>query len=1259
MIIRCMYFGLFVNPSYTTHSVFFIPIRSTMQIRTRIKQLFSNKNYQGRINPVGLIVIFIIASLIWALPWNDNISQTHIWESVHAMTCNAILTLEGVTNEVNGDDGSISVTLPASAINEIYYLTTSSWTPLANNTNGFFSGLSDWDYLVYATYSVDTGWGTALNCGQTNTVSATIQAANNWATCNAILTLEGVTNEVNGDDGSISVTLPASAINEIYYLTTSSWTPLANNTNGFFSGLSDWNYLVYATYSVDTGWGTALNCGQTNTVSATIQETSTSSPTCWAITLDQITNDSSGSWASGNGFISVVLGGTSVSPPTSSISYTISGWTLTNPSSNSSGNFPGLDAWTYNIVASYNTASGSCTTNSISQTIQDTYTTPSCDSNSVASISSTNETSCNANNWTVTASYAWSGSPNSYDLIMGSTVVQSNSTWYFSNLVPGTYRVDINYTSSTSASCNVVSNYITVSAATCSSCGSSTASISSTNETSCNANNWTVSGTYNWDGTPISYELLLGNSVIDSITTNSNSVQFTGVSPGTYRVNINYTSSSSATCSVDSTNITVSAATCASCDSNANLDIDINNHETTCNSNNGSFTASLQNQYNSPVTYTLLQWNTTLSTNTSWDFSDLSPWTYYVSASYQWVNQTCTEISTMVTINAATCWTICDNASYTISKNNEQLCNANDWMISMDINLSQDPTMYNLIENWLVVSTSLNWNFSSLNPWTYRVQAVYSNCNVVTDAIAIHAAQCTWWWCDTNATVTANISNETTCNADNWSLQWSFTGTWTPSQYTLIQWNSIISANNTWVFTPLQPGNYRIEVTYIMPDTTICQETSSTLNISSATCSVAGCWAASSNEYSFANDIIQSDQCTTWVAWNVWRNLDDWEWQCVWNSTVTCQADIRDRDWDWVLDPDDQCIDVYWYEDEQWCPRTTTVRRRSWRWWSISPWVCGNWTRERNEACDDWNHTDFDWCNAVCEVEKQYDEHKPIANPTEMIVQKIKNSIISIQAACEYDDVDYNSKLNRFTDISWEDRYDPSYILTLFCITKWYKDKFQRTQPTWIWESIKMVTKVHAIWTNMSFNERGLTPWVMPYTDMTWSKWYAPYVSYWHNRGILQWITDSHVNPRALKALTPISPAQLDMLISNAWWSLTPLAQPTVDTDDLFDFLSFITPAPAHWSANGKYVTRQQAAEIVVSAFPDRFKNYKYLVWNNLQFYQILIWKIQNKSWPDQVAFVRKTIQDLEWANRELMWQELEIDVRVILDFLKEIVGDL
>jgi len=252
----------------------------------------------------------------------------------------------------------------------------------------------------------------------------------------------------------------------------------------------------------------------------------------------------------------------------SNVVYYLDNWSTTNTSS--SPWFTFLSPGTYSTYATYTAASWvMCTTqthpaNPATLTIG-AFQWTQCDATAQVSIQSTNETSCNADDGTISTSlFGTTGSVQNYYIKQWNNIIQQNSFWYFAWLQAWAYTVWAYYTSSSWNSCSVIEQSVTIVAASCASCDetSTSASITANNESSCDANDWSIYTSFNWPGTAIAYNLMQWTSIIASNTT----WNFAWVIPWTYRVEVLYSSSTATSCEVTTSNITVQAAQCDSCE---------------------------------------------------------------------------------------------------------------------------------------------------------------------------------------------------------------------------------------------------------------------------------------------------------------------------------------------------------------------------------------------------------------------------------------------------------------------------------------------------------------------------------------------------------------------------------------------------------------------------------------------------------------------------------------------------------------------
>ncbi len=330
-----------------------------------------------------------------------------------------------------------------------------------------------------------------------------------------------------------------------------------------------------------------------------------------------------------------------------------------------------------------------------------------------------------------------------------------------------------------------------------------------------------------------------------------------------------------------------------------------------------------------------------------------------------------------------------------------------------------------------------------------------------------------------------------------------------------------------------------------------------------------------------------------------------------------------------------------------------------WRWSTVNCW---NGRIDTGEQCDDGNIRGGDWCSARCYKESwtitwwTTDPSIP-ATPKATMIKMLQETLDTLEMACEHEDDDRTKKIKNMRDMSREDRFDPEATLTNYCITKWYKNKWQKQAAMWIGEAIKIVTKITTLDEWITFREGEKPDRSLPYKDIKSNARYATYVNVAYDKWILDGLTDSHRNEKELKAFTPISASQLLLLLENAWWIENSLSISDED-QALDDVLWLILPAkqdlsPLKW----KTISRAQAAKYIVNAFPDYFENYEYLVGNNAVYlWNILAW-ISKKNEAEQRSYIVDKINTLKNVNEATYGEKYKIDTEVIITFLEKVIN--
>lgn len=199
-----------------------------------------------------------------------------------------------------------------------------------------------------------------------------------------------------------------------------------------------------------------------------------------------------------------------------------------------------------------------------------------------------------------------------------------------------------------------------------------------------------------------------------------------------------------------------------------------------------------------------------------------------------------------------------------------------------------------------------------------------------------------------------------------------------------------------------------------------------------------------------------------------------------------------------------------------------------------------------------------------------------------------------------------------------------------------------------------MITKIATLDEAPEFNEREKPKSWLPYKDIKSNAWYATYVNKAYPLWLLKWFTDSHPNKKELKAFTPISRQQLNWLITQAGGEIP---STTSSTQKEIEVLWLLLPAKQKISlVRNDTVSREEAADIIVEAFPDVFENYTYLVGNNGVYLGKILDTIKTKPTTEQHSYLVKKIDDLKKADADYYGDVYHIDVEVIAKFLEEVI---
>ncbi|WP_299840394.1 hypothetical protein, partial [uncultured Tenacibaculum sp.] len=481
--------------------------------------------------------------------------------------------------------GTIDITAPSLGSNEVYEVTgTSPVVAAVTNTSGDFSSLSPGTYAV-------TVLNTVTGCEST-AVSLTINAVpSDPVSPTASVTVQPT---CTVPTGTIDITAPSLGSNEVYEVTgTSPVVAAVTNTSGDFSSLSPGTYAVTVLNTVtgceSTAVSLTINAVPSDPVSPTASVTV--QPTCTVPTgTIDITAPSLGS--------NEVYEVTGTSPVVAAVT-------------NTSGDFSSLSPGTYAVTV-LNTVTG-CESTAVSLTIN---AVPSDPVSPTASV--TVQPTCTVPTGTIDITAPSLGSNEVYEVTGTSPVVAAvtNTSGDFSSLSPGTYAVTV---LNTVTGCESTAVSLTINAVP-SDPVSPTASV--TVQPTCTVPTGTIDITAPSLGSNEVYEVTGTSPVVAAVTNTSG--DFSSLSPGTYAVTVLNTVTG---CESTAVSLTINAVPSDPVSPTASVTV-----QPTCTVPTGTIDITAPSLGSNEV-YEVTGTSPVVAavTNTSGDFSSLSPGTYAVT----------------------------------------------------------------------------------------------------------------------------------------------------------------------------------------------------------------------------------------------------------------------------------------------------------------------------------------------------------------------------------------------------------------------------------------------------------------------------------------------------------------------------------------------------------------------------------------------------------------------------------------------------
>ena len=634
--------------------------------------------------------------------------------------------------ECNGDaTGSINVDASGGNGSLTYTLNSSSNQDITSNGTGEFTG------LTAGTYNVDVD--DAEGCGPVNSGDITIDEPTALSiddTSSTDVTCNG------GADATLSVSASGGTGTYSYTLQPGGET----NSTGNFTGLSAGSYYVEVRDGND--------CGPISTDDIIIDEPA-------AINITNTSSTAVSCNGGSDGSISVTAEGGS-----GTLTYALQ----SDPSnSNTTGNFTGLTAGTYNVEVTDADGCGPVVSSDI------TITQP--DALSFSDITS-EDASCNGcGDGSINATATGGSGSYTYTLLPDDI---TNSTGEFTDLSVGTYTVEVN----DGNDCGPVSSgdigigepsEVTIVS-------------SSSTDVSCNGStDGVVTVEASGGNQPLIYTL--NSSTDDGIATN-NDGEFTGLSPDTYTVEVTdqggygpLTTSDLVVGEPDPVTASVSSSSDVTCFGGSNGSLNV-----TASGGSGSYTYTLHSAGNSDI-----------ATNSTGEFNDLGANTYTVEVVD---DNGCGPVTTGdITIDEPAAISITNTSSTDVS-----CYDGADGTIAVTAEGGTGSLSYTLQPDGI---TQGSGDFTGLDDGTYTVEVTDANdCGPVTSSDIVIGQPA-------EIIITSSSISDVTCNGGtDGSLSVTAEGGTGDLTYTLnSSTNTNIDNNNTGEFTGLSAGTYTVEVT--------------------------------------------------------------------------------------------------------------------------------------------------------------------------------------------------------------------------------------------------------------------------------------------------------------------------------------------------------------------------------------------------------------------------------------------------------------
>ncbi len=260
----------------------------------------------------------------------------------------------------------------------------------------------------------------------------------------------------------------------------------------------------------------------------------------------------------------------------------------------------------------------------------------------------------------------------------------------------------------------------------------------------------------------------------------------------------------------------------------------------------------------------------------------------------------------------------------------------------------------------------------------------------------------------------------------------------------------------------------------------------------------------------------------------------------------------------------------------------------------------------------------------------------PIIDLYPALLDAFNTSLKSFQEACSSQE-NKTEFLSDLADTSAKDGgIDPLHVLASYCITDHYDATrygiLHSNTVTSKADAIKMLAKTLSLGSDTTFDEGGIYLGKMPYDDIFHDGRYIDYVVYLEKIGVLGWVGTKNIQgEKKLDVLMPISKHEVKTMLKN------------LGITNNFSILS----------EPGSYVYRDEFAQIMIDAFPEKFVDYKYMRGGNAEFYKKFLGQLEGKKPATQWMLLQLLSEKLHKTDSSALIAQQNLYVDGVNEFLK------